>query len=1707
MTKKSTTYVINVEAQYKSLENLTQELNKIKTQSNDLGFGKKDSERLEELLLGAQRIRDLINKKSDGSFGLNSSDYKEIDKWLNSFIRKAENFSSSLIQVFTEDLQKSIKDADSKIEGAKTTKRNANLRKGRATAAFNRAADEETKSQTAGLIDDKGQSFNKISDLKKYVDEIKQIKDTTDSISPSQQKILDIWGKIQSKIKSAVDEYEKEWREADASINEANKELEEHIKLRNDLIAKGASGAKDLTPESKKAIEDYTKALDNVSDAQDKNEKQAQEYKKAQIETNAGIKAGTVATQANTKATEKYKTTLGKAVYNVVSYGSALTLVRSITTRLIQTITDMDRALTDMTVVTQLSREQTWGLTGQLQELAAQTGMTSTEVAQMTTMYLQQGQTLSNALELTEAAAKAARIAGISGSESINLLTNAMNGFQMSASQAMEVSDKFAALAAAAATDYEELATALSKVAAQANLAGMSMDFTLGLLTKGIEVTREAPETIGTALKTVISRMRELTDYGETLEDGIDVNRVDTALKNIGVNLLDANREFRDLDLVLTEVGEKWDTLNKNQQANVAVALAGTRQQSRLIAMLQDFDRTQQLVNISMTSAGATAAQHRKYMQGLEAATTALTTSYQKLITNFTNSDIAIAAVNGLSSALNFLGENVGFVYAAGGALLALYAPLITKKIQMTTVTALESLVSVLNREVTNEECDALFDLNEQYDKAKGIKKYILEKIAAIFASTTYKAVLDKEERQLKANAAAQELYNKSILANPYVLIAAAVMALIAVWWGLNKETEAGQKLQENLKNTMQSLMGVLSALFEMFMPIVDIVMFFVNIAITRLASGLRMVTSIIQVLFSWFELLFKLSPLAWLGKLLKKLEGFENNEFIKFITGQFSADLFEKGAQAITGWFDKIGQIFETDSEKADRLAESIAKTQEEIYDNQQTSSTLTPLIDEYEELSKKSVKTAEDLERLKEIETEIGDLDKDAYLNKDGSVNWDAVKKARNEADEIAKQGLENNLKSAKEGLQTGEFKEEFRSAITDYYGNEAKNIEDISATTAANIANNYKAVLDNMSENTLEKLAEDDSSFENIYKSIKDLQIELEKAGDSETYLADGFDAYQKAIANVPDDAKEAFNSMYSLYASYAQMMQKLGVTGSEQIAFLNKAQTLGVTETEYADLFDAYKDFKPGATQDDFYKWFGSAVDKGNTKDEILSLLLGSSGENQELRNAIQSALLLTNQQALENYTKQISSADNLTELSKKAAAGTMTLDDWRTLQADHPDILTDQAKFEKFMAGTYNAADERAKASAELRAELQSQLIAARADGDKAQEKSLKQQLEYLKYAELYNMSIWEEAAKTTAELQRQKQITSELNKLQKKYEGLIGSARKENLAQQAGLYSEMYSMAQKTLQEEVYLKGVQEGWIIDGEVVITQEQLKAEGMEEYWDYLDKNKELIKEAYDNNETAIEGYRNILELQYEQEKELLENRKDSYQNYFDSVDALEEEQERSKSRDDVINQLSALSGGVGSNTKARQKELLQQLEDLNREEEEARKEAAREAVIDSIESHITDIDKNIDELVTKGWSQLLTLMSAQGITLPIASADGQVLANKNGGLIKHTGLTWVDGTKANPEAFLNATDTKLIRNMLDVLMFNLEKPDYNWNFETDKTSEYNESSVVIENITIQAQQLNTKQDFRGAGTELAREFSKIIQERGLNVNVKK
>ena len=57
----------------------------------------------------------------------------------------------------------------------------------------------------------------------------------------------------------------------------------------------------------------------------------------------------------------------------------------------------------------------------------------------------------------------------------------------------------------------------------------------------------------------------------------MSLNKVDKALRSVGITLQDDNGQFRDFDDVILELAQKWDTIDVNAQRYIATIMAGNR--------------------------------------------------------------------------------------------------------------------------------------------------------------------------------------------------------------------------------------------------------------------------------------------------------------------------------------------------------------------------------------------------------------------------------------------------------------------------------------------------------------------------------------------------------------------------------------------------------------------------------------------------------------------------------------------------------------------------------------------------------------------------------------------------------------------------------------------------------------------------------------------------------------------------------------------------------------------------------------------------------------------------------------------------------------------------------------------------------------------------------------------------------------------------
>jgi hypothetical protein len=116
-------------------------------------------------------------------------------------------------------------------------------------------------------------------------------------------------------------------------------------------------------------------------------------------------------------------------------------------------------------------------------------------------------------------------------------------------------------------------------------------------------------------MKTIIARFTEVKQLfsegmltGEDSEgEEININKIDAALKTVGISLKDFLNGTKGIDDIFLELASKWDTLDLATQRYIATTAAGSRQQSRFLAMMGNYDRTMELVTAANDSAGASA--------------------------------------------------------------------------------------------------------------------------------------------------------------------------------------------------------------------------------------------------------------------------------------------------------------------------------------------------------------------------------------------------------------------------------------------------------------------------------------------------------------------------------------------------------------------------------------------------------------------------------------------------------------------------------------------------------------------------------------------------------------------------------------------------------------------------------------------------------------------------------------------------------------------------------------------------------------------------------------------------------------------------------------------------------------------------------------------------------------------------------------------
>ncbi|MBQ7927101.1 MAG: phage tail tape measure protein [Lachnospiraceae bacterium] len=411
-----------------------------------------------------------------------------------------------------------------------------------------------------------------------------------------------------TKLTDALKDVNGEIKNTQAQLKDVEKLLKfdpantELLSQKQRLLTEAVEATKEKLEALKAASEQANTALEAgtiTKDQYDALQREIIETERALEDLEAQAGESAVALQKIAKAGDSLQETGGK----IESVGKSLLPVSTAVTGIgvagLKVATDFEKAMSGVQAITGATGADFERLREVAIDLGATTAFSSGEVAEAMTEMAKAGWSTTQIIEGMAGVLDATAASGESLGTVATIVADAITGFGLSAKDSARVADLMTQAANSGTIGVSDLGESYKYVAPLAQSMGLSIeDVTTAL--SAMSMAGIKGSQAGTSLRTVLANMAKPSS---TVADAMD---------ELGISITNSDGSFQSLEQIITTMRTKFSGLTDDQKAYYATALAGKEGMSGLISLLnltqEEYDALTASMNECSGVAGETAA-------------------------------------------------------------------------------------------------------------------------------------------------------------------------------------------------------------------------------------------------------------------------------------------------------------------------------------------------------------------------------------------------------------------------------------------------------------------------------------------------------------------------------------------------------------------------------------------------------------------------------------------------------------------------------------------------------------------------------------------------------------------------------------------------------------------------------------------------------------------------------------------------------------------------------------------------------------------------------------------------------------------------------------------------------------------------------------------------------------------------------------------
>lgn len=426
------------------------------------------------------------------------------------------------------------------------------------------------------------------------------------------------------------------------ATEQVNKSLETviaaEIKYNNNKRANKSGHVEDLKK--------YEDELHNLNDSLQKGTLTQDKYNNEINKLQLNIRTSTDLLEMYKSPIDSLRSSISQVTKEFIGFYSTRQLIAkgvSVVKDMVNQAIELESAFADTRIVTHATQEELQKYADTVMTTASQIGTSVNSLVSATTTYARLGYDLDESSILAKYTGMLERVGNIDTQKAEDAVTAILKAFpdEADVKSVERIMDMLVQTGNNAPISVSQIAEGMTN--ASSALAAARNDFkeSVALLTAANTTVQNASKS-STALRTISARIRktksELDELGETMEESTYENLVNGLTKH-NVMLTDINGEYRSTYDIMKDISAHWSEMTNMEQAAMAEAIAGNRQQTVFYSLVENFGEAEKAMEGMVGSAGALEESYGIYLDTTAAHIEQFKTSWQALSKDFINSD------------------------------------------------------------------------------------------------------------------------------------------------------------------------------------------------------------------------------------------------------------------------------------------------------------------------------------------------------------------------------------------------------------------------------------------------------------------------------------------------------------------------------------------------------------------------------------------------------------------------------------------------------------------------------------------------------------------------------------------------------------------------------------------------------------------------------------------------------------------------------------------------------------------------------------------------------------------------------------------------------------------------------------------------------------------------------------------------------------